>query len=74
MPFDASGENEQMRRARRLEEIGRAVVVPEAELTPTRLRIAIAAARALPRLPVEVRLDGAESFARALPGLLGGSA
>ena len=70
VPFDASGETEQMRRAGRLEEIGRAVVVPEVELTPTRLRIAIAAARALPRRSVEVRLDGAESFARALPGLL----
>jgi len=74
VPFDASGETEQMRRARRLEEIGRAVVVPEADLTPTRLRIAIAAAQAQPRLPVEIRLDGAESFARALPGLLTESA
>ncbi|MDE0254791.1 MAG: glycosyltransferase [Rhodospirillaceae bacterium] len=74
VPFDASGETEQMRRARRLEEIGRAVVVPEAELTPARLRIAIAAARALPRRPVEIRLDGAEAFARALSGLLAGSA
>ena len=74
VPFDASGETEQMRRARRLEEIGRAVVVPEADLTPTRLRIAIAAARAQPRLPVEIRLDGADSFARALPGLLAESA
>ncbi|MDE0716763.1 MAG: glycosyltransferase [Rhodospirillaceae bacterium] len=74
VPFDASGETEQMRRARRLEEIGRAVVVPEAELTPARLRIAIAAARALPRRPVEIRLDGAETFTRALSGLLAGSA
>lgn len=74
VPFDASGETEQMRRARRLEEIGRAVVVPEAELTPARLRVAIAAAQALPRRPVEIRLDGAESFTRALPGLLAGSA
>lgn len=74
VPFEASGETEQMRRARRLEEIGRAVVVPEAELTPARLRTAIAAARALPRLPVEIRLDGAEAFARALPDLLAGSA
>lgn len=32
------------------------------------------AARALPRRPVEIRLDGAESFARALPGLLAGPA
>lgn len=74
VPFDASGETEQMRRAGRLEEIGRAVVVPEAELTPTRLLIAITAARARPRLPVEIRLDGADSFARALPGLLAESA
>ena len=74
VPFDTSGETEQMRRARRLEEIGRAVVVPEAELTPARLRVAIAAAQALPRRPVEIRLDGAESFTRALPGLLAGSA
>ena len=74
VPFDASGETEQMRRARRLEEIGRAVVVPEAELTPARLRIAIAAARALPRRPVEIRLDGAETFTRALHGLFAGSA
>ena len=74
VPFDASGETEQMRRARRLAEIGRAVVVPEAELTPARLQIAIAEAQALSPRPVEVRLDGAEAFARALPGLLAGSA
>lgn len=74
VPFDAGGETEQMRRARRLEEIGLAVVLPEAELTLKRLGAAIAAAQALPRRPVAVRLDGAESFARALPGLLAESA
>ena len=71
VPFDTAGETEQSRRARRLETMGRSVVLPEAELTPRRLKEAIAAAQALPRRPVPVRLDGAEAFVRALPALIG---
>ena len=71
VPFDAEGETEQMRRARRLEAMERAVVLPEAALTPERLKAAIAAAQALPRRTVPVRLNGAETFVRALPGLIG---
>ena len=73
-PFDAAGETEQMRRARRLESMGRAVVVPEASLTPQRLKNAIAEAQSLPRRVVPVRLDGATAFVRALPGLIGAPA
>ena len=74
LPFDAAGETEQMHRARRLESMGRAVVVPEASLTPQRLKNAIAAARSLPRRAIQVRLDGATAFVRALPDLIGAPA
>ena len=74
VPFDAAGETEQLRRARRLEAIGRAVVLPEADLTPQRLKEAIIAAQALPRRTVPVRLDGADAFVRALPALIGAPA
>ena len=74
LPFDAAGETEQMHRARRLESMGRAVVVPEASLTPRRLKNAIAEARSLPRRAIQVRLDGATAFVRALPGLIGAPA
>ena len=74
VPFDAADETEQVRRARRLGAIGRSVVLPEAELTPQRLKEAIAAARALPRRTVPVRLDGADAFVRALPALIGAPA
>ena len=71
VPFDAAGETEQLRRARRLEAIGRSVVLPEADLTAQRLKDAVAAARALPRRTVPVRLNGADAFVRALPALIG---
>lgn len=74
VPFDAGGETEQMRRARRLEAMGMAVVLPETELTPGRLARAVAAARALPRRSAEIRLDGAEAFVRAVRGLIGAPA
>ena len=74
LPFDTAGETEQMHRARRLESMGRAVVVPEASLTPRRLKNAIAEARSLPRRAIQVRLDGATAFVRALPGLIGAPA
>ncbi len=74
VPFDAAGETEQMRRARRLEAMERAVVLPEASLTAERLKGAIAAAQALPRRPVPVRLDGAESFVAAARDLIGAPA
>ena len=74
VPFDAAGETEQSHRARRLEAIGRAVVLPEADLTPQRLKEAIIAAQALPSRTVPVRLDGADAFVRALPALIGAPA
>ena len=74
IPFDAAGETEQMRRARRLEALDRAVVLPEASLTAQRLDEAIAAAQALPRRPVPVRLDGAEAFVLGLSDLIGAPA
>ena len=74
VPFDAAGETEQMRRARRLEAMERAVVLPEASLTAQRLSEAIAAAQALPRRPVPVRLDGAEAFVRGVRDLIGAPA
>ncbi len=74
VPFDTAGETEQMRRARRLEAMERAVVLPEPALTPHRLKEAIARAQALPRRSLPVRLDGAEAFVRALPALIGAPA
>ncbi|MCY3828130.1 MAG: glycosyltransferase [Rhodospirillaceae bacterium] len=74
VPFDTAGETEQMRRARRLEAMERAVVLPEDALTPHRLKEAVAGAQALPRRSLPVRLDGAEAFVRALPGLIGAPA
>ncbi len=74
VPFDAGGETEQMRRARRLETMGLAIVLPEAELTPEHLARAIAAARALPRRSVEIRLDGAEAFVGSVRDLIGAPA
>jgi predicted glycosyltransferase len=66
VPFAQINETEQTQRAEALAGHGRAVVTPEADLTPERLAGAIDDALALPRSKHTVRLGGAEESARVL--------
>ncbi|MDN3718704.1 glycosyltransferase [Roseibium salinum] len=66
VPFAQVNETEQDQRAQALAAHGRAVVVPEAGLTPERLAAAIDDALALPRRRHKVRLGGARESARIL--------
>jgi predicted glycosyltransferase len=66
VPFAQINETEQTQRAEALAKHGRAVVTPEANLTPERLAGAIDDALALPRNRHSVRLGGAEESARIL--------
>jgi len=66
VPFAQANETEQTQRAEALARHGRAVLTPEAGLTPERLASAIDDALALPRSHHAVRLGGAEESARIL--------
>ncbi|MEQ8372946.1 MAG: glycosyltransferase [Roseibium aggregatum] len=66
VPFAQINETEQTQRAEALAGHGRAIVTPEADLTPERLAAAIDDALALPRSKHSVRLGGAEESARVL--------
>lgn len=66
VPFAQANETEQTQRAEALARHGRAVVTPEAGLTPERLAAAIDDALALPRSHHAVLLGGAEESARVL--------
>lgn len=66
VPFAQANETEQTQRAEALARHGRAVVTPEAALTPERLAAAIDDALALPRASHEVTLGGAEKSAAIL--------
>jgi len=66
VPFAQADETEQSQRAEALAHHGRAVVAPEAGLTPERLAAAVDDALALPRGHHEVLLGGAEKSAEIL--------
>ncbi|MEE4015717.1 glycosyltransferase [Roseibium sp. FZY0029] len=66
VPFAQINETEQTQRAEALAGHGRAIVTPEADLTPERLAGAIDDALALSRSKHTVRLGGAEESARVL--------
>jgi predicted glycosyltransferase len=66
VPFAQANETEQTQRAEALARHGRAVVTPEAGLSPERLASAIDDALALPRSHHAVQLGGAEESARIL--------
>ncbi|KZM47529.1 glycosyltransferase [Labrenzia sp. OB1] len=66
VPFAQANETEQSQRAQALANHGRAIVVPEAGLTPERLAAAIDDALALPRSHHQVMLGGAEKSADIL--------
>ncbi|POF32381.1 glycosyltransferase family protein [Roseibium marinum] len=66
VPFAQANETEQSQRAQALASHGRAIVVPEAGLTPERLAAAIDDALALPRSHHRVMLGGAEKSADIL--------
>jgi len=66
VPFAQVNETEQSQRAEALAHHGRAVVVPEAGLTPEQLSAAVDDALALPRSHHEVLLGGAEKSAEIL--------
>lgn len=66
VPFAQANETEQTQRAEALARHGRAIVTPEAALTPERLAAAIDDALALPRTSHEVALGGAERSAAIL--------
>ena len=71
VPFAAAGETEQTVRAQLLADAGRAVVVPEAGLTPQALAGAVDRALAAPPpAKLAVDCDGAAASARALRGWL----
>ncbi|MBV7518185.1 glycosyltransferase family protein [Ensifer sp. ENS12] len=69
IPFVAGGETEQSTRAERLEKLGLAGVLPEAEVTPERLARDVEAmlARPKPNIP-PLDLDGAMKTAEILEG------
>jgi predicted glycosyltransferase len=70
VPFAAGGEDEQTRRARRLQELGLAELVEEATMGPAALAAAIDRLAARPRpAPTDWRLDGAERSAEILAAL-----
>jgi predicted glycosyltransferase len=71
IPFATGGETEQSERARRLEKLGLAAFVAEAELSPERLGEAMA--RAPSPAAHQINLDGAAETARILSRLLAGS-
>jgi predicted glycosyltransferase len=67
VPFAAAGETEQTIRAEQLAAAGRAVIVPEAGLTPAALAAAVDRALAAPAPPkLMLDCDGAAASARAL--------
>ena len=71
VPFAAGGEDEQTRRAARLASLGLATHLPEAELSPASLAVAIDRAASLPRPdPAGLPLDGAARTAALVRALL----
>jgi predicted glycosyltransferase len=69
VPYEAKGETEQRLRSEILASKGLLSVVPEAELSPTRLAKAVAEALASPPIPADVDLSGAPTTARLVHGL-----
>ncbi|WP_027136283.1 glycosyltransferase family protein [Geminicoccus roseus] len=71
VPFAEDGETEQRRRAARLSELGRAVLLESAELAPERLAAAIdRATEQDTRIGRSFAFDGAETSARVIEGLI----
>lgn len=71
VPFATATEDEQTRRAARLAELGLAVHLPEARLTPDALAAAVDQAAAMPRPVVDqLAFDGARRTAVLVAGLL----
>ncbi len=65
-PFSGARQNEQARRAKLFAERGLAVMVPEEELSPETLRVAIDEALTMPPDRLQLDLDGAANTARIL--------
>ncbi|HXH03103.1 MAG TPA: glycosyltransferase [Candidatus Competibacteraceae bacterium] len=75
VPFQGSGETEQVLRAARLQALGLARVVEETQLSPATLAAAVDAALTTPQVPAPaLALDGAERSAALLASWLGVSA
>ncbi|MEZ5291088.1 MAG: glycosyltransferase [Vicinamibacterales bacterium] len=74
VPFGRASEDEQLRRARRLEARGLVRVVEEQALDGPTLAAAVAAARLAPPPPAAFDLDGADTAARLLQALVSGGA
>lgn len=70
VPYAAFGETEQTFRAKRLSDLGLAVVLQETDLAPETLASAIEQAAELPRVDHRFRLDGAEQTVAVLRQLL----
>jgi predicted glycosyltransferase len=70
VPFAEGREDEQRRRAERLAELGVLRTVPSAELTPERLVDELCALRAFRPAPVMLDLDGRDTSARIVAGLV----
>jgi predicted glycosyltransferase len=66
VPFEAPGEDEQMRRARRLEGLGLVHVLPPSQLSPARLADAVARGIDAPPPTVHLDLSGRERSAALL--------
>jgi predicted glycosyltransferase len=69
VPYETKGETEQRLRAEILASKGLLTVVPEAELSPSRLAEAVAEALAKPTISAGVDLTGAVTSARLVHGL-----
>lgn len=73
VPFETPTEDEQIKRAHRIEALGRAVVIREQNLTIETLARAIEQAAQMRHKPVDIELDGAARTANMLIKLAGRS-
>jgi predicted glycosyltransferase len=71
VPFAAERETEQTIRAEHLETCGAALVVPESDLTPATLAVAIERAAARDPRPIAIATDGARRSAALIAGFIG---
>jgi predicted glycosyltransferase len=74
VPFERNGENEQILRARRMEQLGRIKVLRESQLTDESMTVALRDLMRFRPASVRANLDGAERSVDILENLIGGRA
>lgn len=66
VPYDTEGQSEQLRRAELLQEGGYAICLPQSQLNPERLLLAIEKATKLEKMQGTINFDGVDTTARLL--------